>query len=380
MARSAALPSLTGTAAVNHHLLLGTGTRIDTQGIQSNVTIPDPATSLTAGLTLRQPLFAPAVWNDIKVANMQVDAAELDAKDKERIQLAGVASAAVDVVTAERLAEVSRISLRSALSTLELTKRRAQLGASSAVDVLRAEQEVSSSRAQVVSADETARVARETLGLALGSDQPWAISPNVSLEELGAAARQSCRPVPDLAQRADLRAANAQIQIAKQSERSVDYSYGPTLDFNSVLGYTSDPDRSANGKHVTWTIGATLNWPLFDGLNRVGDRQRAEAETLIARENLNAGKRNALIQVVQANRAIEVAQANLAVYRRARDVAKESARLSTVAFVNGTGTSFDLNDTAAKLRAAEIDLAIREFELVRARITAFIAQSDCSLE
>ena len=53
------------------------------------------------------------------------------------------------MITAERLSEVSRVSLRFALSTADLTRRRAELGASNQVDVLRAEQEVARSQSKL---------------------------------------------------------------------------------------------------------------------------------------------------------------------------------------------------------------------------------------
>jgi hypothetical protein len=74
-----------------------------------------------------------------------------------------------------------------------------------------------------------------------------------------------------------------------------------------------------------------------------------------------------------------VAEANFAVSRQARDIAEESARLSRIAFVHGTGTSFDLVESARRQRLAEIDVTIREFEVVRAKVSALLALSNCDL-
>ena len=65
--------------------------------------------------------------------------------------------------------------------------------------------------------------------------------------------------------------------------------------------------------------------------------------------------------------------------QHARDIAKERARLSRIAFVNGSGTSFDLVDSAKQLREAEIDLLNQQFAVFRAEIAAFLAKSDCSI-
>ena len=173
---SRSLPSLTGTANVNHHLLYGRGFNFNAGNALPTqaTTVPDPGTTWQAGLGLRVPLLNAQAWYDYGTGRRRVEAARLSAKDVERLAVAVAADSIVTVVTTERLAEVSRVSLRSALSTLDLTTRRANLGASSAVDVLRSEQEVALTRAQVVAADEDARRAREALGAALGSDSPGA--------------------------------------------------------------------------------------------------------------------------------------------------------------------------------------------------------------
>jgi hypothetical protein len=44
----------------------------------------------------------------------------------------------------------------------------------------------------------------------------------------------------------------------------------------------------------------------------------------------------------------------------------------------GTGTSFDLVDTAKAQRAAELDLAVKEFQVIQAKLTAVLANSNCT--
>ena len=85
------------------------------------------------------------------------------------------------------------------------------------------------------------------------------------------------------------------------------------------------------------------------------------------------------IEVVQATRAVDVAKANLGVSEKSREIARQSARLSRIAFAAGQGSSFDLVDSARRLREAEIDTAIKEFELVRARIAALLALASCDV-
>lgn len=378
---SRSLPSLTGTANLTHHLLYGRGFNFNAlnQFPPPETTIPDPGTTWQAGLGLRVPLLNAQAWYDYGTGRRRVEAARLSAKDAERLAVAVAADSIVTVVTTERLAEVSRVSLRSALSTLDLTSRRANLGASSAVDVLRAEQEAALTRAQVVAADEDARRAREALGAALGSDQPWGVTPAIRLDALAQEAKSACRPEPSIDNRPDVRAARANLKVTERDVNSVDWSFVPTVDFVSNLSYLSVDRASPNREHVTWTIGGVLSWPLYDGGLRYGVRKTAQGESRVAREQLTQTKREARFQVAQAFRGVQVADSNLTVSRRSRDIASESARLSKIAFLNGSGTSFDLVDTARRLREAELDLAIKEFEVVRAKVTALLALATCDV-
>lgn len=379
-ALSAALPTLTGSANVQHHLLRGQGVVFDDDtGAASIRSIPDPATSWNAGIGLRIPVFAPQAWYDRGTAERAVDLAKLNVKAVERLVVGAVADAIVATVTSERLAEISRVSLRSALSTLDLSRRRAALGASSMIDVLRTEQEVMLSRNQVVSADDAALRARDALGTALGSSEPWGVTPDIRLDELANDAKSTCRPEKDITTRSDVLAAEANVELARRDVKSMDWSFWPTVDAVSNLTYWGSERSTPNGEHLTWTIGGVLTWQIYDGGLRYGIRDQRQAVLRIAEDLSTDTKRQATLEVRQAFRSVQVAESSLAVSAKSRDIAAENARLSRVAFMNGSGTSFDLVDTARSLREAELDLAIREFELLRARIAALLALATCDV-
>lgn len=378
-ALSRALPTLTGTGSVTRHMLYGESDAIVVAGfeVQPARKIPDPGTNWNAGLGLRVPVFAPGAWYDYGTAKRGINSAKLSYSDNQRLLLALVADAIVGVVTAERVAEISRVSLSGSLSTLDLNQRRATLGAASSVDVLRAEQEVTITRSQVIAADEGVRKARESLGLAIGTSDSYGVVPGVRVDTLARDARAVCRPVNSVETRADVRAARAQLEIAERNVKSPDYDFIPTIDFVSNLNWFSNEDATPNGKHVTWTIGGVLTWNIYDGGLRYGTKAANEATRRIAQETLTRAKRQARIEAQQARRAVDVAKANLAVSTKGRELAAEGARLSRIAFVAGRGNSFDLIDADRRLREADLDLAVKQFELVRAQIASLLALSVC---
>jgi outer membrane protein TolC len=380
-AMAAYLPTFGVSAAntfIRHEFITGEVpiANLQTLTIQTR-TMPDPATNWGAGVNLRVPVFVPRAWYDKGTADSAIEYAKLNTKEAERRVVAGVADTIVSAVAAEKVADVSRVSLKNALSTLDLNKRRSALGASSALDVLRAEEEVQRARGQVVGADEALARARESLGLALGTAESWSVTPNIKLDALADDARASCRAEPDISRRTDVKAATANLRLVERQKGSVDWAYWPTLEAGSTFAYTRSDFPS--GKNFSWTIGANLSWTLYDGGLRYGQKDEAIANERIAREQLADTKRQAQLQVTQAFRAVQVAETNLGISARAREIAAETARLARIQFMNGTGTSFDLVDRATRLAQAEQDLAAKQFEVLRARVAALLALASCDV-
>lgn len=375
-ALSGTLPEISANGSVRRSLLFATGAAFTNTGPRTNVRVPFPATVWNAGAALRQPLLDLRAWYDIRTSEKAIEAAAVSAEDIERQALGALADTIVSVTTAERLAEVSRVSLRSNLSTLDLTQRRMRLGAASAVDVLRAEQEVSLTRSDVVQADESVRRAREALGMALGYPESWGVAPNISVDGLASDAQSVCTRITDPEQRTDVRAARLNVEVSERSVSSVGYGNAPTVDLVSDISYTTTPNSS---RPVQWSIGAVLTIPIYDGGRLTAERRVNQASADVARQQLTEASRVARLEAIQAERSIQVAEADFAVSRRARDIAEESARLARIAFVHGTGTSFDLVESAQRQRLAEIDATLKEFEVVRARIAALLALSNCNI-
>jgi outer membrane protein TolC len=369
-----ALPQVLGTGSVTKYLIRGPV--VGSNGQVFNA--PDPSTVWGAQAALTVPLFRPQVWYNHGSAKDALEAQKLTNKEVERQVIAGVADVIVGVVTAERLAEVSRESLRAALATVDLTKRRAALGASNTLDVLRVEGEASLSRSQVVAATESLIRAREALGSALGSSEAWGVTHDIQLDSLAADAEKNCHTETDITARSDVRAADANLGVSERHLKGVDYAYLPTLDANSTLG-VQDPRFAYNGRFTTWTIGALLTWQIYDGGLRGGQRTAAKAEVEVSQADLSETKRAARLEVQQALRNVQVAEANLAVSAKTREIDAETTRLSKISFLNGSGTSFDLVTTEAQQRVAEADLAVKEFQVTEAKIAALLAMSTCEI-
>ena len=302
-------------------------------------------------------------------------------KETERLVVRDIADAMVATITAERLADVTRVSLASALSTVDLNQRRAALGASSKLDVLRAEQLAQDARANVVTADETLRRAREALGTAFGSFEAYGVNPDIGLDTLAEDARSLLCTKRRISTGDPTSSPRTRTWRSPNDARTaLPGAFWPTVDAVSTLGVHGARSPAEQRVRRAGPSARKLNWLLYDG----GDPLRA------ARGIRGNGARRARAAHRHAparqhrDRPVDARGQSghgrtLGVFTRSREIAAETARLAKVAFMNGSGTSFDLVDTAGRQRQAEIDLTVKEFELLRARVAAFLALASCNV-
>ncbi|RYE85712.1 MAG: TolC family protein, partial [Myxococcales bacterium] len=380
------LPQLSGTAGVSKLLARSAANR--TTGDIDVDLFPSNATTYSAGLGLSVPVINLRGWYAQGTAEQQVQVAQLNVQEQRRLLALTVARALVAVITAERVVELNRIGLRGSLERLALTKRRSELGVANALDVLRLEQDVATSRATVISGDESLRQARETLGIALGVGEGYGVPRQVDLDAVLAETQQACGVVGTPEDRTDVVVAREQVELSKRAIGDVYRQFVPTVDLRSQ--YTLQLQSLANqfqgipdlptgyGAFHSWSVGLNLSWNIFDGGARYGQLRDARAQVYISQAQLQRTRNSASVDVTQARRGIDVADQARQVADDGRALAREAERLARVSFELGKGTSLELVDAARQLRQADVQLALREFDLVQARIRSLLAQANCT--
>ena len=336
---------------------------------------PNDSFALSAQAT--QPIIALEAWHNWKTTKINVDAAKLSYEDMKRTIALAVANDLIAVITAERVAELNRVGTRNALERLDLARRKNGLGAASRLDVIRAQQDVETSRATLVTGDESLREAREALGLALGLPEQVGVTKDLNLDGLVQAALDTCKVAPSVEDRADVAAARVRVEVAKRRTDDVYYLFLPTLSAQSLATYDASIPSSDATTISSWNIEGVLTIPLWDGGVRYGSLRQQRALEDEARQTLESTRRQAIVQVEQARRSVTVAEASEMVAKNARALAAENDRLTRTGYIEGQGTSLELVTAAAALREADITLALRQFDLVKARVTAILALANC---
>jgi len=365
------LPALPGFTASQTASLV-TALSDSFQGLGST-----PTDQIILGAQATQPIIALQAWHSHKTAKINVDAARLSFEDMKRTIALSVANDLIAVITAERVAELNRVGTRSALERLDLSRRKHGLGAASRLDVIRAQQDVETARATLVTGDEALRQARESLGLALGLPEQVGVTRDLNLDGLVKAALDTCKATDSVEDRADVAAARTRLEVARRRVDDVYYLFLPTLNAQSSASYAAAIPSSAGPTISSWNIEAVLSLPLWDGGVRYGSLRQTRALEDEARQTLESTRRQAAVQVEQARRSVTVAESSELVAKNARALAAENDRLTRTGYIEGQGTSLELVTAAAALREAEITLALRQFDLVKARVTAILALANC---
>ncbi|MGH7438577.1 MAG: TolC family protein [Polyangiaceae bacterium] len=313
--------------------------------------------------------------DQIGIHKLSEDESKLSVDDKKRTLALALANQIVAVVTAERAAEINRLGLRVALEQSDITKRKQSLGVANGLDVVRANQNAANARASLVSGDESLREAREALGLAVGVPEETGVAAGIDIDGVAQSAMGSCKTVGSIDERPDIAAARTAVDVAKRNLRNVYFTFVPTLNIQSTISATSS--ATAFNPNPQWNIQGILSIPIWDGGARYGNLRNARAAEDIAAQQLEAARRQAVIQVQQAQRGLIVAEDTAKVAREQRDLAADNDRLTQTAYSAGQGTSLELVTASEAHRQAELNLALQEFGVVKARILAILALATC---
>jgi outer membrane protein TolC len=375
------LPSLSATGRYTHQFLRNTGLApIAVTTPTGDLTLSTSAPLANAfDVTVRaqQSILDVAALDQIGIASLGEHVSRLSAEEEKRALIVGMADEIVAVVAAERSAEINRAGLRMALEQLALVNRRRDLGGATTIDEVRAEEYVERARATLVQGDDALRQTRGALGLALGGAEETGVAPSLDMNGIVDDASASCRRVQTLEERADIAAARATVEVAKRNLQNIWLTFLPTVTAQSAINETSTVP--VGYPNPVWSVSGLLSVPIWDGGARYGYMKTARADQDIAEEALDRLRRQTVLEIDFAQRELLVAQTADALARRERDLSAREEELTLVSFNGGAATSLELVAASETHRQAELGLAMRDSELVQARLRAAMALATCPL-
>ncbi|MFN3828512.1 MAG: TolC family outer membrane protein [Tepidimonas ignava] len=339
-------------------------------------TLDDSFNNQTVKLGASHPLYRPGNHIEVEQAQRALQAAEAQLQAAEQDLIVRVAQAYFDVLAAEDTLTFVRAQKAAVEQQLAAAKRNFEVGTATITDTREAQARYDLVLAQEIAADNDLRVKKLALDQLVGQSntQPWRLRddtlPTPTPDDVQAWVQRA------VAEHPAVRAAQAQLDIAKLDVRKAQAAKGPTLDAVAQWQWNRAPSNNPPFPYLrnqVASIGVQFNLPLYTGGaldNRIAETVALEDK---ARNDLEAATRN----VSQATRAAFFGVQSGLGQVRALQAAEASSQLALeanqVGYQVGVRINIDvlnaqsqLYQTKAQLAKARYDVLVGQLKLRQA--------------
>ena len=353
------------------------GDRFDTQG--NLVPFTGQPTNYSTGLSSSLQLFdGGRRFFDVKRSKADVYAAEAgETASRFNVSLQ-VKQQYYNILAARESKRAADAQIQQAEQQLKSSSIRLRAGAATVSDSLRSVVALGNARLALLTAENNLRVANATLTRLVASpttvtavasdtvDQPVAIPDIAALEPL-------VNRAPAIQQ------ADAQLASAHASVRSAKTAFLPTINMNfNRSGSGLDPQFGIGDKRYAYNqnLSFSLNFPLFNNLNREVNVARAIVAEDVAEVQLRDAKMLAHQTLVQSVAQMKTAQEQVAIQTVSVAAATEDLRVQQRRYELGATTLLDLLTSQTALDNARTALirARYDYRVAKAQLEALIGR------
>lgn len=351
-ARSALMPNVSAALreTAQQQNLQALGLHINIPGFR---TIVGPYNYFDLRATLTQTFGDMTALNNYRTSQQVRRANEFNLRDARDLVVLAVGGAYLQVIAAQGRVDSAQAQLETAQALYKQTLERRQAGLLAQIDVNRAlvQTETQEQRLNTLNND----LAKQKINLArltglpptdayeITDRVPFGAGPAITLPE---ALRQA------LADRADLKSSEAQIQAAERSKAAAKSERLPTLAVSADYGVIGiHPSQS----HGTFSVTGSLKVPIFTGGRVDGEIEQADAaleqrraEREDIRNRIESDVRNAFLDLESAEKQVHLAESN-------RDVARQTLDLTRQRFEAGITDSVEVSQAREAVAQADLD-------------------------
>jgi outer membrane protein len=180
--------------------------------------------------------------------------------------------------------------------------------------------------------------------------------------------------IPNLSTlRGDLRVLDYQIQLKKKEISSEKSMYYPTISATYNLRWSAaqpgSPDffGDSDSRARFQTLGIKASLPLFDGMRRNTNVQRAIISRKDLEEQLGLADRQARNEVMTASEEISQIISVMPSVKEGIELARTGYDRALARFNNGLGTQLDVTEAELQLRQAQLNYAILVFDYLNSK-------------
>ncbi|MGH7470038.1 MAG: TolC family protein [Longimicrobiales bacterium] len=345
------------------------------------------------------------IFSGSRVASRLREASQLNEQETLARVSFDVQSAYLQVLFANRIAEIQATTHASAQNHLTEVERFEQAGRAARYDVLRARVQLANLEPQMIQARsdqeltvlqlkrltniplETPVVLTTTIDAATAE----AIANSVEASDDGAITRPSLRAAQMTlgARRAGIAVARADlmpsISIFVQSGfqafptgNRLPPGLGKIISTECPAG--TPAGRSCIAHNGGWfadrSMGIQVSWPIFDGLRAKGNIDLAQAQARVADLQLAQQREQVALEVAEARAAFKAARSLFEARRQNSGEANEALRLASLRFSRGLSTQLEVQDAQIAVMQAETNEArsIYDYYLAAAELARALGE------
>ena len=289
----------------------------------------------------------------IRAAERQVRFSELQVEVIAEETRLAVANDYYDLQNADAQVNIERAAVEDATQTLRDAQLLEQAGLGTRFDVLQAEVELANANQALTLATANQRIASrqlaETLsigpnvGLTTADEIEEAGEWNLSLEESIVLAFQN---------RAELEQFLLQREIDRQQREIALAAIRPQLSVFAAYNLVEDLGDADTGFEDGYSVGASIQWRLYDGGAARARAEQSETDTNIDELQFANQRNQVRLQVEDAFFSLDANRENIRTSEQAVDLAEESLRLARLRFQAGVGTQTEVIDAQTALTEA----------------------------
>lgn len=350
----------------------------------------DNSISTSAQLTL--PLFAPSVYEMLRMNQTQLEQAVESARSSKITLANEVKKAYYNILLAEQSLSVLKESEKSIAETVANTEAMYRQGLASEYDLLTAQVQLSNLKPTILQTETSIRTSKLLFRMYLGLPAEVEFTLEGTLDDFAEEVAAATIPTNeiDYANNADLRALELQARLLEHQLRLTNASRLPTIaafssfmfsgndntmDFGSMMGGAmgggAGGSAPATKKEWWWqnplSAGISISIPLFSGgknINKAHEIRNSLSQLSLQRDYL---KQSIGVQVENAFNAILTAREKMAANEITVRQAEKAYEIAEVRYNAGAGTILELNSSELSLTQARLNYSQAIYDYLAAR-------------
>ncbi|HEX3902188.1 MAG TPA: TolC family protein [Polyangia bacterium] len=308
-----------------------------------------------ANVSATMPLIAPAAYPALDAVKKGYGSSEADYEASEDTVLYSVAQTFYSAAVSDEVLVVRESAIKVAQATLDNAQSRFSAGTVTKVDVDRAELALVRAKQGELDARYAQEQSYRALATLIQADGPVKAAPPETLSPPGET---------DLDMALHLRPEFRGLILSQESSDAQRRAYGwrwaPTLsafakaNIGNYVGFTGD--------NYAWSVGAQLDWTLFDGGARDAQRHLAAAQAAQAAAQAAVLTDSIRDDLANDRSLLETRREGVKAAQRGADLAAETLDLVRSQYEAGTVTQIDLLQAQDNLVIAQESLASARFD------------------